>query len=36
MPLKGIILMFLIAIVLAIIFKDEIYKYLKKNFKTRK
>lgn len=33
MPIKGIVLIFLIAIVMAIIFKDKIYKYLKKNFK---
>lgn len=34
MPIKGIVLIFLIAIVMAIIFKDEIYKYIKKNFKN--
>ena len=37
MPIKGIILIFLIAVVMAIIFKDEIYEYLKDNLKnTRK
>ena len=33
MPIKGIILILLIAVVVAFIFKDEIYKYIKKNFK---
>ena len=32
MPLKGMILILLIAIIIAIIFKDETYKYIKKNF----
>lgn len=36
MPIKGIILIFLIAVVMAIIFKDEIYKYIKKNFKNKR
>ena len=33
MPIKGIILLIVIAIIVALIFREEIYKWVKKNFK---
>lgn len=34
MPIKGILLIFIIAIVCAFVWRKEIYKWIKKNFKN--
>lgn len=36
MPIKGIVLIFLIAIVVALLLKDEIYNYIKKKSTEKK
>lgn len=36
MPIKGIVYIFLIALILGYVFRNEIYKYIKKNFLNKK
>ena len=34
MPIKGIILLFAVAVIIAFVYRKEIYKWIKKNFKN--